>query len=1099
MALTTQLVAHGRPAAVALADQLTARRGNDPLAPATVVVPRSWVGLSLRRLLAMGTLGNGNGNERAPAPGLANVSFLTLPRVAADLAVPALARRPGAVALHEVELLAAVRAALRAKPGVLAAVADQPATEAAVADAWRDLHGVADESLARLARLGPRQRDLVALMHAVSGLLGPRYDATDTVRAAVEVLASTPGSVTLPFEGPLLVHLPPRLTAPQEALVVALGAHADVHVLLGLTGDPSLDEPTAELATRLAGDTTHVMAQPVPPPLATHVRVAPTADVEVLVTLRDVLTRVEAGTRLDRIGLAYVSASPYAGLLVDACTQAGLPVVAPPTRRLAQTATGRALLDALAVLDDDWSSASLQHLAAATPAVRHGTSITPGLIAHVNREVRAIGGREAWRKGLRSRIARLDAKLADHEHESPGEAPDAVEQAQLRARREECAALASYLDGLADHLSPPPQPASWRDFARWARALGRFLLGAPDAHEDWPSDERQAFTTWEAHLDRLQSLDAIEPHPELPQFRRALDGLLDEPAPHTARFGEGLLIGPLHTMVGLDLDVIYVLGATDRALESSPRDDALLPDRDRRRAGGDVPLLAAEAGDRHRMWLHALAAAPTRIVSYPQVDARGGSELRPGRWLLDALTHLCHDQTDGRMLFSRDVDDLAPNDSFERVPSQYAAVASRAIAMSRDDLLLGVLTRAAAATPSDPAQALASHWLSTASPQLSNGWEMRLARLRGTYNRFEGRVRVPGRTAPGTERPMSATRLERYAACPRRYLIEFELGIRVEEEPTADLEPDARTIGNMVHKVLEGFLRAQCDLRQDQHQQPGRPWNPDDHARLDQIADRVFAEASEQGLTGDPLLWQARAAAIRRDLHAFLRADDKMRAEHGATPHSVEAAFGDTPDNTLAVPTASGGEARFHGRVDRVDLTANGGAIVVDYKTGKADAYTALRGDPVVRGQRLQPVLYGLATHLATGVPTDAISSGYWFVNADASFTRESITLDEQTLARFDTVVAELLAGIERGDFPARPIEPVKWRAKDEKFVPARESMCKYCDVEPACSELRERTWAGVSLAPELSTLVQTLDTPPGLSGDIDEGDLDDTDDGGLA
>ena len=93
-----------------------------------MVVPSAYAGLSLRRALA----------GRAGTPGLVNVRFLPLNRVAELLGAPALAqpdRRPLTPALRA----AAVRAALADEPGVFGPVATHGATERAIAATLRDL------------------------------------------------------------------------------------------------------------------------------------------------------------------------------------------------------------------------------------------------------------------------------------------------------------------------------------------------------------------------------------------------------------------------------------------------------------------------------------------------------------------------------------------------------------------------------------------------------------------------------------------------------------------------------------------------------------------------------------------------------------------------------------------------------------------------------------------------------------------------------------------------------------------------------------------------------------------------------------------------
>ncbi|HEY2215615.1 MAG TPA: hypothetical protein VGH31_11200, partial [Acidimicrobiales bacterium] len=65
MSIDIQWVRYGRPAAEALHSTISVAKGDEPLAPVSVVVPSNYVGVATRRLLAAGTLGSistrGNG------------------------------------------------------------------------------------------------------------------------------------------------------------------------------------------------------------------------------------------------------------------------------------------------------------------------------------------------------------------------------------------------------------------------------------------------------------------------------------------------------------------------------------------------------------------------------------------------------------------------------------------------------------------------------------------------------------------------------------------------------------------------------------------------------------------------------------------------------------------------------------------------------------------------------------------------------------------------------------------------------------------------------------------------------------------------------
>src|SRR5215212_7729464 len=129
-----EAVAYGEPAVERLAERVREAKGGDPLAGVTVIVPSNYVAVAARRALA------------ARPGGIANVTFLTLHRLAERLGAPTLAvagRRPVSTPV----LAGAVRAVLRAEAGVFAPVAQHPATEQALVAATRELAAAPDEAL----------------------------------------------------------------------------------------------------------------------------------------------------------------------------------------------------------------------------------------------------------------------------------------------------------------------------------------------------------------------------------------------------------------------------------------------------------------------------------------------------------------------------------------------------------------------------------------------------------------------------------------------------------------------------------------------------------------------------------------------------------------------------------------------------------------------------------------------------------------------------------------------------------------------------------------------------------------------------------------
>lgn len=68
-------------------------------------------------------------------------------------------------------------------------------------------------------------------------------------------------------------------------------------------------------------------------------------------------------------------------------------------------------------------------------------------------------------------------------------------------------------------------------------------------------------------------------------------------------------------LVGLDFDVVFVVGMVDGAYPRREHDDPLLPDEVRITAGPGLPLSGTATYDALRDYLAALSTAPERILT----------------------------------------------------------------------------------------------------------------------------------------------------------------------------------------------------------------------------------------------------------------------------------------------------------------------------------------------------------------------------------------------------------------------------------------------------------------------------------------------------
>src|SRR6476646_1072532 len=305
MAIGIEWVGYGREAAEALRAAIADTKGDDALAPVTVVVPSNHVGVAARRLLASGALGP----TCRQGVGLVAVSFVTAYRLAELLGAPKLAatgRRPVSTPV----IAAALRASLREEPGLFGPVAEHPATETALVAAYRELREVSPRGLDAIAKKGLRAADVVRLHRATRERLEPAwYDEQDLMRAAAGAIEAD--SKAARDLGAVVLYLPQRLSRHTHLLLEAVATKCDVSVIAGTTGVARADADVVSAIRRLTPDAAE-------PPTRSFEATATTdrtrivlvsdADEEMRAAVRRVIDAARAGTPLDRIAILHAGA-----------------------------------------------------------------------------------------------------------------------------------------------------------------------------------------------------------------------------------------------------------------------------------------------------------------------------------------------------------------------------------------------------------------------------------------------------------------------------------------------------------------------------------------------------------------------------------------------------------------------------------------------------------------------------------------------------------------------------------------------------------------------------------------------------------------------
>ncbi len=1022
------VVAYGRPATAALAARIAAAKAGHPLDAVTVIVSSNQAGLSARRILGAGALG---------APGLANVGFVTPLRLAELLGSSVLGRRRP---LTNPVLAAGARSVLATAPGMFRDVADHHATQAALVTLYAELSRMHPATLAAIAAGSARGAEVVRLVAALAERLAAYDDEDDLAVAAARRLADDPAAAS--SLGSVIWHLPDRLSLAMQELVRAVieGTH-HVAVIVGLTGADDADAAVRDTCAN-AGV---LLPDAPPPPEARAERLISTSDPdeEVRAVIREIVSAARSGTPLDRIGVFFPLPEPYARTLHEQLAAAGIPHNGPPTTRLADSVAGRTLLGALTLPGRGWRRADVVALLAGAPLRHEGRHAPTGRWDSLSRDAGVVGGLTDWRSKLAAHAASLHAerdRLA-----ADGSAPEARLH-RLADGASTTLVLARFLDGLATHLDGLEVATSWADRSDAARALLADLLGPEHDRQGWPDHEVDAAVRVDAALARLVVLDEIEPEPSLGTFEQAVLAELDVKSGRIGRFGDGVLVAPLAAALGLDLDVVIVVGMVEGTCPSFRRDDALLPDADRSLAPRSGLLTRQQRlGDQHRAFLAALAAGGgQRTLVLPRGDLRDRRSRLASRWLLDSLGHRL-----GRRVFSSEVADLGPD--------ELHVVASYADGVERASDHASVVDRDVAALLRHTG-APGDHPLATGD--LGRGYTCQAARSSAAFTEWDGNLGGQTLPSPAAGTPASPSRLETWAACPFRYFLAHVLRLDERDDPEEIVAIGSLDLGRLIHTVLERFL-GEVLQREAGPPAPAEPWTNADRARIAAIAGEVFTAYEDAGLTGRPLLWRRTQAQVLDDLDAFLTADDAHRASGGLTPVQVEMPFGLRGEAPLTLQLADGRELTFRGYADRVDEGADGRLVVLDYKTGKDRYEKKLDADPVQEGRTLQLGVYAEAASARLG--GTGVDARYWLASADGRFAQRGYPWDDGRRTRFLDVVGTIVDGIESGTFPGRP-------GAFDTFFGSHEN-CGFCPFDRVCPRDRDDHEQTKRDAPELSLL----------------------------
>jgi ATP-dependent helicase/nuclease subunit B len=732
-------------------------------------------------------------------------------------------------------------------------------------------------------------------------------------------------------------------------------------------------------------------AADLPSPTAIEIVAAPGEEREVREIARVILRHAEAGGRFDEVGVLLRQPATYLAAVRDVFTAAGIPYALGTAPAIADTRAGRSLrLLAEARRSDFARAAVMEFLAFADLRPRPGTS--PAEWERLSRQAGVVGGAREWRE----RLDRLGRRL-----EPPPEQPDSVDDEERRVRRagdrDALGALRRTVRILLRGLSGLPDPAPVEAFVdALTRTFRRLVTTSPEAELAVGA------------LGRLRELGAVDASVPLEELWALLEAALAVPSAAGPGPTPGcVFVGEVGVGLGVDFPLTIVPGLVEGGFPAALRQDPILLDAERRALTGLRLAEETRALERVRFALAVGSGARRVVLTYPRIDAENGRPRVPSFLVLDLLEWV----TGAR----HDFETLERFPGWRAVPLHPAPPAARERPLDEREWLIARALDARL-QPDAVLRQLAGARRGLEAIRSREGTDV----LTAYDGLLEGGVDLG-------EAPLAPTALERYAACPFRFLLDRVYRLEAVEEPDRILTIDPRDRGEIVHAVLDATFRQLADAGALPLTRARLPAARD---ALDAAFAGVCADAERRGVTGLPALWAGEQARLRDELRSAIEAEADDPA--GWQPVLFEVVFGADRSREADGPAAppldyqlpDGTTLHLRGQIDRVDVSPDGRrARVLDYKTGRLRSPKT--PDRLARGRALQLPIYRLAAEALLGPRGDSAvdEAQYYHVVGPDAGTRVRFTRAGWDARRgdFDRVLGTIVGGIRAGRFFQRP------------------------------------------------------------------------------
>ncbi|MDQ0635081.1 ATP-dependent helicase/nuclease subunit B [Arthrobacter pascens] len=685
-----------------LARMIGQAQASDPLSPVTILVPSHGAGLDVTRFLGR-TLNSGAGS--------AGIKAFTLKDLATELiaADPAVTGRSP---LPAVLRLGAVSKVLIDDPGVFRDVAAQPATARAIAKTAVMLDALPDSTQPALPEL---MREVLRIHGKASESLRSRWY---TDHEAFTLAGRRLGTATVTRQlGTVIGFMLGTQMRPSETAYRQRLEEAGMHSIAG---------------SRTPDENTTLMT-------------ASDADDEVRAVVRLVVERLAGGTPGHRIGIFHSVSQPYAALLTQRLSQAGVTFVGPAAHRLMDSPLARGLLQLLKLDPQHPDARAILNILAEGTLVWRGHQLP-------------------------------SSNVCERLHTNPpAEDADGEEVSEYRAlQREELQTFRSFVVALAACIGDIRSAASWSDASAGLATLVEGFLGPRTASER--PEKTAAREALVQIVGDLRYLDIIGPPASPTLIQSAMEEGIASKGGWTGKSGTGVVIGSYADAVARDLDFLFLVGAAEGLAPARIRENPLLPDSIRVILGGGLPTVEQRAEASKEQFFAALASGSERTITSPRGDLRGSGSYQISRWITakpnKELQSFAHGIENGAPTSAA----LPPTAQEWRL--RRILTAEERLSVLRDDTSL----QRALAVARD--------------------------RRNGVFSRFNGNLSAHAGTIVDPGKALSPTGLEDWVTSPFSYFLKHVLKVNILEDVELEVQISPQERGILVHKVLEDYVRS---------------------------------------------------------------------------------------------------------------------------------------------------------------------------------------------------------------------------------------------------------------------------------------------------